>query len=345
MGSLETKSCNKMLSGAKILFLRGAVPTDRSPCQIMFDDVDKCDDMWTQLCRAVINEINGYGEIWYTGGERVVEYTPNFIERWLPDFQKKYNDFNPDVIFARGGFSYYDNVLCRYPNAFKIYYGAGFRRTPSSQFNNFNLVFVDTPEQLSKAQKKLPHCSVQLLIKPAADNIFKPVVGIEKIYDIILVGNYNKGVDKGHDFAFSHIPPQFKILSIGKIPISIMKKYKNITYKGWIPRKEIPLYYAQSKAAIICCGTEDSCPRVIPEALACNCPILVLKRVNFWKSKYINIHTGIITSEKELIPNLILIINLYQQFKPYDFYKNNLSLQISAKEILKYIEEISQYAL
>jgi len=32
----------------------------------------------------------------------------------------------------------------------------------------------------------------------------------------------------------------------------------------------------------------DSCPRVIPELLACGLPIVVLDKARFWKDKYIN---------------------------------------------------------
>ena len=317
----------------KLLFLRGQVPQDRDPRQIMYDKLENNCDMWTQLCYEMI-KVLGEGELWYWGGEREVNYGDNFIERWLPNFNK--NDFNPDIIFARGGFSYYDDVLRRNPNAFKIYYGAGFRRIPGKkQFRDFNLILVDTPAQLAKAKVNLPRHNIQLLIKPAADNIFKPVCG-DKYFDVIMVGNYNKGVNKGHDFAFPRIHKRYKVLTVGKIPNSVCKQYKGIKYYQWIPRKEIPKCYAQAKVAIVCCGKEDSCPRVIPEALACGCPLLVLDRVNFWKEKYIDDSSGMVTSKEDFIDNLRKMINKYDDFSPRDFYQNNISLEISSKRILEF---------
>ncbi len=317
-----------------ILFLRGQVPQDRDPKQIMFDNIDECDDMWTQLCWNMIKEMRVSGELWYWGGHRFVKYSDNFTDRWLPSFSDGSHDFNPDIIFARGGFPNYDVVLKRNPDAFKIYYGAGFRRIPGKkQFRDFDLILVDTPKQLAKAKASLPDHNIQLLIKPAADNIFKPIDD-DKCFDVIMVGNYNKGVNKGHDFAFPLIHKRHKVIAVGKIPKSLLNQYKRITYKQWIPRKDIPKCYAQAKVAIVCCGKEDSCPRVIPEALACNCPILVLDRVNFWKDKYMNGQTGRVTSKEDFVSELRRMVKRYEDFSPHSFYEDNLSLKASSKMIL-----------
>jgi len=323
---------------SKILFLRGAVPTDRDPKQIMFDNIDECDDMWTQLCRNMIDIVGGSGEIWYLNGKRTVKYADNFVERWLPNFTDSRHDFNPDIIFARGGFPFYDDVLRRHPNAFKIYYGAGFRRIPGKkQFRDFDLILVDTPKQLVKAKAELPKHNIQLLIKPAADNIFSPAkYKCSKQYDVIMVGNYHKGVNKGHDFALPLLHEKFTMTVVGNIPEPLRNKYKRFSYKQWVPRKDIPRCYAPAKVAIICCGKEDSCPRVIPEALACDCPILSLSRVNFWKDKYINDQTGMVTSKEDFIKNLYHMVKHYEDFSPYTFYNNNLSLKVSAQEIIGY---------
>jgi len=44
IGIVREKRTRDMSDGAKILFLRGKVPTDRDPRQIMFDSLDDCDD-------------------------------------------------------------------------------------------------------------------------------------------------------------------------------------------------------------------------------------------------------------------------------------------------------------
>lgn len=320
----------------RFLFLRGQVPQDRGPEQIMFDSIEDCDDMWTQLAFKLSEQ--GQGELWYWNGKRKVRYADNFVERWKHNFKPLKNEFKPDVIFARGGFSNYDIVLRRYPKAFKIYYGAGKRFYPNKMFNDYDLILVDTPKQLKKVRKKFPTVKSDLIIKPVAENIFKPV-SKEKYYDVILVGNYNAKVDKGHDFAFSRIPINYKILCAGIVPDKIKRKYPHVTFTGWLSRDRLPNLYARSKVAVVCCGTVDSCPRIIPEAIACNCPILVLDRINFSHKRYITEQTGLLTNENNFAEDLTRMIGEYDKFSPYEYYMKNLSLEISSKRILELVKE------
>ncbi len=320
----------------KILFLRGQVPQDRDPRQIMYDKIENNCDMWTQLAYTLSKQ--GQGELWYWNGKRKVRYADNFIERWIPNFKIAKHDFQPDVIFTRGGFKDYDVVLKRHPKSFKIYYGAGKRFFPKKMYSDYNLILVDTKAQLERVRQMFPTVKSDLIIKPVAENIFKTVVA-EKKYDIILVGNYNPRVDKGHDFAFQRIPKNYKVLCAGIVPKKIRQKYPNVDFTGWLPRNKLPKLYAKSKVAIVCCGTIDSCPRVIPEAIACDCPILVLDRINFSHERYINEQTGILTNENNFAKDLIRIIGEYGKFSPHEYYIKNLSLEISSKRILKLVKE------
>jgi len=325
----------------KLLFLRGQVPTDRDPQQIVFDQLADCDDMWTQLARELSKD--GYGEVWYWGNEnqsRDHSFAGNFVERWIQGgFGNTKYDFKPDVIFARGGFPEYDQVLKRNPQAFKIYYGAGFRRIPVNDFKDYNLILVDTPAQLEIARSKFPKIRSELLIKPAAENIFKPYEHPQKKYfDVIMVGNYNKAVDKGHDFIFPRLPGGIRLRSVGGVPKHIKRQYKRNSYVGWTPRLQIPVCYSQAKVAIVATGRQDSCPRVIPEALACNVPILVLKRVNVWREKYITKQTGMLTSKTHFGDDVLRMVKHYKKFSPRQYYEENLSLEVSAKQILSHIE-------
>ena len=113
----------------KLLFLRGQVPQDRDPQEIVFDRIEDCDDVWTQLAFALTGP-NDSTELWYWGGKRKQAFSANFTERWLPSFDAELPNFEPDAIMCRGGFSTYHSVLKRFPKAFKIYYGAGQRFLP-----------------------------------------------------------------------------------------------------------------------------------------------------------------------------------------------------------------------
>lgn len=314
----------------KLLFLRGQVPTDRSPKQIMFDDIMKCDDVWTQIAYHL--SLGGYGEVWYWGGKRITEYKDNFVERWVKDFRNHIPSFTPDVIFCRGGFPQYDSVLQRFPKAFKIYYGAGRRFMPQSAFKKYNLILVDTPKQLAVVKKTFPKARAELFIKPAADNVFKPVED-SKSYDVIFSSNEHKGGIKGHDFILPAFPDDLRMIQTGITSQKQQKKFKNIEFTGWIPRRKLPELYAKCKIAVVCCTNVDSCPRIIPEALACNCPLLVLDTVNFWQEKYINVQTGKVATKSDFIKTMRKMILHYADFSPYNYYKENLSLDVSASYI------------
>jgi len=314
----------------KLLFLRGAVPRDRDPCQIMFDKLKECDDVWTQLARNL--SLDGYGEVWYWGGKRTVNYAENFIERWLPTYNIE-PSFTPDVIFARGGFPEYDVVMQKYPNAFKIYYGAGKRFVPQHKFRKYNLIIVDTPQQLAKVRKVCPDSRSELFIKPAADNIFKPVKR-EKKYDVIFSANAHKAGIKGHDFFLPNCPVDLKAIQVGQLSSNkIRKQYPHIEFTDRVPRCKLPEYYGQSKVAVVCCTNRDSCPRVIPEALACDCPLLILDSTNLWNEKYITPQTGCIASSENFMLKLRDMVKNYKDFSAYNYYKDNLSLSVAAEYI------------
>jgi len=245
----------------KLLFLRGQVPTDRPKEQIMFDSLEECDDTWTQLANHLSQD--DYGEVWYWGGKRKVKYRDNFIERWVPSYKKRKTKFEPDVIFARGGFPQYDVILERHPHAYRIYYGAGRRFVPRSSFNKYNLILVDTPKQLKVARNKFPKSRCELFIKPAADNVFHPLKH-DKEFDVIFSSNEHKSGIKGHDFILPRFPSDLKMVQTGIVSSRLKSKHPGINFTGWIPRKKLPAYYAKSKVAVVCCNNVDSCPRDTP---------------------------------------------------------------------------------
>jgi len=317
-----------------VLFLRGQVPKDRDPRQIMFDKLEDCDDVWTQLAYHLAQD--GYGEVLYWGGKRKVVYRDNFIERWVPNYKKHKLSFRPDVIFARGGFPQYDVVLKRFPKAFKIYYGAGRRFMPRSPFRDYNLILVDTPKQLKKARKAFPKVRSELFIKPASDNIFKPHDEAKK-YDVIFSSNEHKSGIKGHGFILPRFPDDLKMIQTGISSSKLRSKYPHIEFTGWIPRRKLPALYSKSRVAVVCCADIDSCPRIIPEALACGCPLLVLDSVNLWGEKYINEQTGRIVAVEDFFIELRDMVRDYKEFSPYNYYKENLSLEKAADHIMEMI--------
>ncbi len=317
----------------KLLFLRGSVPRDRDPRQIMFDSIDSCDDMWTQLANRLCSK--GVGEIWYWNGDRTKKYNDHFTERWVKDTERARASFYPNIIISRGGFEGKCNPILRnYPNSFKVYYGAGKRFFPKLSPHLYDMILNDSPKQLAETRRRLPKIPSELFIKPAADNIFVPHCA-EKKYDVISVCNEHPR--KGYYFALKSLPKNLRILQVGKVSGGTRKKYPHIKFTGWIPRKDIPKLYGEAKISVCCCDEIDSAPRVIPESLACGCPILVLDGVELWAKKYINEKTGILCSREDFSPTVLSAIDRYGQFSPREYYVDNLSIESASRHIIDLI--------
>lgn len=182
-----------------------------------------------------------------------------------------------NYVFARGGFDYYKPILKACKNAYKIYYGSGIRYYPQDGIK-YNLILVDTEEQLEKVQKKFPNTKSSLWIKPAAKH-FKSVE-CKKEYDVVFVADTSSKFQekiKRIRWVYKTVPSDLKVLHLGK---SSLKPPKNVTVKR-VSRLEMPKWYSACKVGIVPYKNYDSCPRVIPEMLACGLPVVALNSVNY----------------------------------------------------------------
>ncbi len=332
------------------LMLRGQVPQDRDSLEIVFDKIEDCDDVWTQLFFAMVQAGDHDGQLWYWGGSRSKMYTSNFAEKWIPDFETYANrlepDFIPDLIFCRGGFKEYHAVLKRFPEAIKIYYGAGNRFMPQPGFSDYDIILQDSPEQVEECKKKYPNALVTLFVKPAAENIFFPI-SKKKEYDVCFPANGAQPF-KGHDFVYSTVPKDISVLNLGNP--SRVPHPKNVTsYR--VLRSEMAGHIAKCKAGIVVVqGSIDSCPRVIPEMIACGIPIVAMDNVRFWKDKYME---GIVSSRSpcstgeiayrwnfwDVVRSVLERYNLYQPRVYYDYY---LSMDRAVELLMEKIKEVSE---
>jgi hypothetical protein len=255
------------------LLLRGSVPTDRSPNEIVFDSIKECDDVWSNLLYAMMAP-DDYGEIWYYGGHhREHNLAGNLIEKWIPDFKTYKTDFVPDVIFARGAFNEYNFVLYKFVNAITMAYGAGRRYLLQPGFQDYNIILQDSPEQVELCKQRFLKALITLFIKPASDNLFYPHPEIKKEYDICFPANGAQDF-KGHTLVYPTLPPWFTLLNLGNNPRNF--KYPSNVTSYRVLKTDMPKHIAKCKMGIVAVGAEiDSCPRVIPELLACGLPIVV----------------------------------------------------------------------
>lgn len=321
----------------KALMLRAEVPKDKE--RITFESLEKCDDMWTHLFCQLCENFYMKGEIWhYNGGPREVQYTKLVKERWIPNLVEEIKNYDSnyfDFIFARGGFQIYIPVLEKFTKSFKMYYGAGKRFFPIPP-NIYNLVLVDSIEQKKLVEKKLPNQKVSLFIKPAADNIFTPVEDSIKMYDICVsfqMASYTKRFTLAMQ---SIVTGNLSALVIGYVSEDLKQNitflYPKIKFVGRWFRKYLPEFYSRCKVGLAVHSTLESCPRVIPEFLACNLPIVVTRDTLFWRDKYINENTGIIVNPEPIsIVEGFHKLEMSNKLQPRKYYEENLSLRKASK--------------
>lgn len=257
-----------------VLFLRGKVPTDRNPNEIKFNSLEEEDDVWTHLAMAMGDVV----EVVYWGGKRRKRYSPQKSVVWTPSLKKYRPPFEPEIIFARGGFPEYHSVLKRYPAAFKIYYGAGRRHLPIKGFSDYQLTLQDSPRQLSRAKRKFPNIKHVLWTKPAPPQFYPRDVGEPKEYDVCYIANGGQAKIKRIPWVYKTVPEDLKVLHLG-LP-SGLKPPKNVTCKR-VLKNDMPEWISKCWVGIIPYSRVDSAPRALPEMLACGLKVVVCDGVNY----------------------------------------------------------------
>lgn len=307
------------------LFLRGAVPTDRDPKEIIHDSLAEDDDMWmhffAELCRG------NYGQVKYLCDSNFNQLKQSYAKDFditLDSIDISY--FVPfseyDYVFARGGFNYYSPILSSCQYAHKIYYGAGKRFFPTDEIK-YDLVLVDTPEQKIECEKRTG-MRTELFIKPAAP-LFKPMVA-DKEYDICYVANGPQARFKGIEWVYNTVPSHLKVLHLGLL--SAYNPPSNVTCKR-VPRWEMPREMAKCKLGIVPYSEVDSCPRVIPEMFACNLPVLVSEETRYWKDKY-----PCAIANRDIFWKVAESMCKFDHgMENYNYYQNNLTVKHAAERV------------
>lgn len=326
------------------IFLRGAVPPPHEhPEKLLYDRIENADDMWTQLFYYFLKEVDGRGELLYQGEPRVFTVDEQFTEKWL-SFKQYTPAFEPDVIISRGGFPYYDDFIKRFPNAKKVYYGAGRRFWPTTEFTDYDLFLVDDPRQRKVIQDKGK--KVDMLLKPAA-TMFQPHE-VEKEYDVCFMANAAQRRIKRHDLLIKAVAnSRLKVLNLGNTHPELIDMAKrlnaDITWGGWSLRKHLPEQISKCWVGVCASGSDiDSCPRVIPEYLACGLPV-VTTDVKFWKTKYLQPETGYVVPDAGLKGGIVLALARAKaggHDRVRKYYDLNIGMEVAAKRLADQVRDL-----
>lgn len=80
-------------------------------------------------------------------------------------------------------------------------------------------------------------------------------------------------------------------------------------------------------------------PRVLPEMLACNIPVVVKKGLYFWEDKYINQKTGIVADANSFWEAVRYVLMNLDTFEPRKYYLEHLSMECAVNNFIDVINK------
>jgi glycosyltransferase involved in cell wall biosynthesis len=127
-------------------------------------------------------------------------------------------------------------------------------------------------QQLLK-HTKIPEDRIHIAPKSANPNLFFPEPHVKKTWDVIYPGRCTERYLKRPELA---IQATKKLSLTLCMPGARLKRsYSNVTVpKGWLDAPQLRAFYNQSKVLLITTNYREMGPRVIPEAMMCNLPVV-----------------------------------------------------------------------
>ena len=128
------------------------------------------------------------------------------------------------------------------------------------------------------------------------------------------------------------------MLRVGPVdPWFTKAKHLQVAWTGLLPRREIPKYACRAQVGVVCDnGKWDSGPRILPEMLAMDIPVIVRSCVRASR-KYITEQTGMLVGEdrQEFVSALVRLLS--SDLHPVKYYREHLSLPRAAERLSKAI--------
>jgi glycosyltransferase involved in cell wall biosynthesis len=202
----------------------------------------------------------------------------------------------------------------------------------------YDLILVDTEEQKEEVELR-----AETFIKPACDPLFGLAVA-PKTYDLVFVANAPQKKLKGHKWLFDRLEGSgLSVIQIGYNDKEVIKwahtKNLNITFVGWVPRKCIAMWACRGRIGVVASTDYESCPRVIPEYLKMNLPIVVRDTTRV-SDVYVNQYTGRFASDDNFVEVVQDVLKNHSNYSPYWYYETHLSLEVAAEKLARTISEI-----
>lgn len=201
----------------------------------------------------------------------------------------------------------------------------------------------DEPDQ----QFLSAHC-VDIAKSDFAVNVsrFKPGLLADKKYDILISTWVGDDAHKGWHLVKKLIPQltNFSIAVISYKTLSAkdiiwLESFKNIeVHDGLMSKDDYAYKVKQSKIAIFT-NLLDASPRVIPQCLACNVPIIVSPDL-YGGKKYIVSNTGVIATIEKFPQTIKIILDNYESYMGgREFYLKNFGFYNTASKLANFVNQ------
>lgn len=175
--------------------------------------------------------------------------------------------------------------------------------------------------------------------------IFKPIAGIDKVYDSIYVSNYSRG--KRNYLYFKAIAdiddPHYRCAVVfgtwggrgKKIILELIKFYgieKNIDIYENLSQSELNLLLNKSKVNLLLSKKEGS-NRSVFEGFFANVPGIVLQNNIGMNKDYINSCTGMLVSERDISNALIQFQKEWKKYSPRNWAMEHISPIVTTQKL------------
>lgn len=128
-----------------------------------------------------------------------------------------------------------------------------------------------------------------------------------------------------------------KGIVIGRSKCPLLNNYGDLCEMvDFLPQNELINIYQRSKC-ILLPNTVDASPRILTEALSCDCRCLVNNNIlGGWK--YVNKNTGeFFTNKNDFETSMIKLFNNYNKYNPSIYFNNNYGKINSGKRLKKFL--------
>jgi len=294
-----------------------------------------CDDMWIRLFFATA-ELGGWNAtVQMCGKPQTTRFTPRQTLQWTERFGL---DDKVDVLWVRGRYGY-PPALDRHKSAYKVFLPCG-SAIDVAPDRGFDLVCVDSEMQIHAAAQRFKGARIMVLPKPAIGDIFKPV-RTQKDRDVVF--NCHRLDDfKGYSWLVERLPAGTKVLRIGpKDRWFAAAQHLDVEWTGKIDIRDVPAQACRAKVGVVCDdGKWDSGPRILPEFLAMNIPVIVRNTVRASRM-YVGPETGAWVDDNvaRFQATLKYLLHDAAFMRTRDYYVDHMSLSVTANRLHRAITE------